>query len=181
MSRVGSKPIPVPEKVGVQIEGRNVNVEGPKGKMSLALPLLVRAQLKDGWVTVSRENESKKARSLHGLGRTLINNMFLGVTQGFSKELEIQGVGYKAQIEKGKVNLTLGKSHAVYFQIPAGVTVETPKPTQIVIQGMDKVLVGQTAASIRALYPAEPYKGMGIRYAGEIVRRKAGKAVASKS
>ena len=178
MSRVGRKPIPVPEKVVVRLEGQAVHVEGPKGKLSFTLPTGVRAELKDKVVTVQRQDDRKPTRALHGLSRTLVNNMILGVTTGFSKELEIQGVGLKGLVEKTTLTLSLGLSHPVTYQIPAGVTVEAPKPTQLVVKGTDKALVGQVAATIRAFYPAEPYKGVGIRYVGEVVRRKAGKAVA---
>lgn len=179
MSRVGRQPIAVPQGVTVRVEGQVVHVEGTKGKLSHTLPRLVQAQLQDKTLTIARTNETTPAKALHGLSRTLVNNMILGVTQGFGKELEIQGVGYKGQVEKSTLTLLLGFSHPVMFPIPEGVTVEMPKPTVILIKGTNKALVGQVAASIRAIYPAEPYKGMGIRYAGEVVRRKAGKAAAT--
>ena len=178
MSRVGRKSITVPEKVAVRVEGQTVHVEGPKGKLSWPLPDGIRAELKDKTVSVQRTNERQSVRALHGLSRTLVNNMIQGVTVGFAKELEIQGVGLKAQVEKSLLTLSLGFSHPVTYQIPAGVAVETPKPTQIVVKGIDKALVGQVAATVRAFFPAEPYKGVGIRYVGEVVRRKAGKSVA---
>lgn len=180
MSRVGKQPITIPEKVTVRLDHAVVHVEGPKGTLSLRVPPGVAVSVAAQVVTVTRAEDSKTARALHGLTRTLVQNMVLGVTAGFSKELELQGVGLKAQVEKNLLTLSLGFSHPVTYQIPAGVTVETPKPTQMVVRGTDKALVGQVAATIRHFYEAEPYKGTGIRYAGEVVRRKAGKAVATK-
>lgn len=179
MSRVGKQPIPVPEQVTVRLEGRTVQVEGPKGALSQPLPEGIHAELAERVLTVRRADEDQKTKALHGLSRTLIHNMILGVTEGFMKELEIQGVGLRAQVEQGALTLSLGFSHPVTYQIPAGVTVEAPKPTQLVVKGADKALVGQVAATIRDFFPAEPYKGTGIRYLGEAVRRKAGKAVAT--
>lgn len=179
MSRVGRQPIPIPEHVTVRVEGQTVTVEGPKGTLSHVLPAGVQAQVQDRTVTIQRVEERQVVRALHGLSRTLVANMVHGVTAGFTKELEIQGVGFKAQVEKATVTLTLGFSHPVTYLVPAGVTVEIPKPTQMVVHGLDKALVGQVAATIRAFFPAEPYKGTGIRYVGEVVRRKAGKAVAT--
>lgn len=180
MSRVGKQPIAVPDQVTVRLDRALVTVEGPKGALSLRVPAEVGVSVADKVVTVARANDSKTARSLHGLIRTLVHNMVVGVTTGFSKELELQGVGLKAQVDKSLLTLSLGFSHPVTYQIPAGVTVETPKPTQMVVRGTDKALVGQVAATIRNFYEAEPYKGTGIRYVGEVVRRKAGKAVATK-
>ncbi|OGX39398.1 MAG: 50S ribosomal protein L6 [Omnitrophica WOR_2 bacterium RIFCSPHIGHO2_02_FULL_68_15] len=180
MSRVGKQPIAVPDQVTVRLDRAVVTVEGPKGSLSLRVPVGVGVSVADKVVTVARANDSKTARSLHGLIRTLVHNMVVGVTAGFSKELELQGVGLKAQVDQSLLTLSLGFSHPVTYQIPAGVTVETPKPTQMVVRGTDKALVGQVAATIRNFYEAEPYKGTGIRYVGEIVRRKAGKAVATK-
>lgn len=179
MSRVGRRPIAVPDTVTVRIDGQAVKVEGPKGALSHVLPAGIQAQVADQVVTVQRLEERQAVRALHGLSRTLVANMVQGVTAGFSKELEIQGVGYKAQVDKSVLTLTLRFSHPVIYPIPAGVTIEAPKPTLLVIKGIDKALVGQVAATIRAFYKAEPYKGTGIRYVGEVVRRKAGKAVAT--
>jgi len=187
MSRVGRKPIPVPETVTVRLQGQAVHVQGPKGALVHHLPFGIQARLADRTLTVARADETARSRALHGLSRTLVHNMILGVTQGFTKELEIQGVGYRAQAApppaSGPQVLTLqvGFSHPVTVPLPAGVSVEIPKPTQVIVTGMDKALVGQVAASLRAVRPSEPYKGMGIRYAGEVVRRKAGKAVATKT
>ena len=178
MSRVGRQPITVPEKVAVHLEGTTVRVEGPKGALAHQLPAGIQADLKEKTLTIARQGETKSARALHGLTRTLVNNMIVGVTNGFTKELEIQGVGYKASVEKHVLSVTLRFSHPVLYPIPAGITIETPKPTQVLITGIDKALVGQVAATIRAFFKAEPYKGVGIRYAGEVVRRKAGKSVA---
>ena len=178
MSRVGNKPIAVPDTVTVKVEGQAVSVEGPKGTLNQQIHVGIQVEAKDNTIIVRRLEETGLHKALHGLSRTLINNMILGVTGGFSKELEIQGVGLKAQVDKSTLTMSLGFTHPVTYQIPAGVTIETPKPTQIVVKGMDKALVGQAAASIRAFFPAEPYKGTGIRYAGEVIRRKAGKAVA---
>lgn len=181
MSRVGRLPIPVPEQVTVRLDGRVVQVQGPKGALSQRLPEGIALTIVERTVTVTRADERQQTRALHGLSRTLVHNMVLGVTIGFSKALELQGVGLKAQVEQQLLTLTLGFSHPVTYQIPAGVTVETPKPTQMVVRGTDKALVGQVAATIRHFYEAEPYKGTGIRYVGEVVRRKAGKAVATKA
>lgn len=181
MSRVGRKPIVVPDQVTVQLDGRSVRIQGPKGALTHQVPVGVQVSQQDRVVTVAREHEHQAVRALHGLTRTLLHNMMTGVTQGFAKELEIQGVGFKAQVEKGVVTLAVGFSHPVRYTVPAGVTVETPKPTQIIVKGIHKGLVGQVAADLRAIAPAEPYKGVGIRYAGEVVRRKAGKTVATKA
>lgn len=180
MSRVGRLPIPVPDKVAVRLVGRVVTVEGPKGVLSQRVPELITVEIAGQTVTVKRADNGQQARALHGLTRTLVHNMVLGVTAGFSKALELQGVGLKAQVEKNLLTLLLGFSHPVTYRIPDGVTVETPKPTQMIVRGTDKALVGQVAATIRNFYEAEPYKGTGIRYVGEVVRRKAGKAVATK-
>lgn len=181
MSRVGRVPVAIPDQVAVTIDAGVVRVEGPKGKLAQPVPPGIAVDVADKAVTVKRVDDRQTTRALHGLTRTLVHNMVLGVTTGFSKELEIQGVGLKAQIEKQTLTLSLGYSHPVTYHVPAGVTVETPKPTQLIVRGVDKALVGQVAATIRAFYEAEPYKGTGIRYAGEVVRRKAGKAVATKA
>ena len=176
MSRVGQRPILIPPQVKFSVQGDTVSIEGPKGTLSHRLPLGIHVDRTDGELLVKREGEENRARSLHGLTRTLLDNMVKGVTQGFVKELEIQGVGYKAQATPGKLELSVGLTHPVIFQIPQGITCETPKPTQIIVRGIDKALVGQVAARIRSFAPPEPYKGKGIRYVGEVVRRKAGKA-----
>ena len=178
MSRVGQNPIEIPAQVKVDIQGDRLQVEGPKGKLFHHLPEGITVEQGQAQLLVKRAGQEAKFKSLHGLTRTLIDNMVKGVTQGFAKELEIQGVGFRASVAQGKLELYVGFTHPVIFQIPAGITVETPKPTQLVIKGTDKALVGQVAARIRAFAPPEPYKGKGIRYVGEVVRRKAGKAVA---
>ena len=178
MSRIGRKPIEVPAKVKVNVGAEGaVTVEGPKGKLSWTLPKAVRARVDGGSVSLERDGESRQVRALHGLSRALLANMVTGVDVGFRKELEIQGVGFKAAVQGQKLNLSLGKSHPILFQIPASVKVTVVEGTKITVEGVDKHLVGQTAADIRAFYPPEPYKGKGIRYAGEQVRRKEGKTV----
>ena len=177
MSRVGKKPIEVPKNVKLAVNPGSVNIEGPKGKMSFPLSPRVKAALKENVLTVSAVTDQKNDRALQGTARTLIFNMIKGVTDGFVKELAIEGVGFKAQMQGKTLNVALGFTHPVLFEIPEGLTVEVPKPTQIVIKGADKVLVGLFAAKIRKVYEAEPYKGKGVRYLGEVVRRKAGKTV----
>lgn len=178
MSRIGKKPIQVPNNVKVGIDGNTIFVEGPKGKLVFEMHPDMKAEVKEGQFIVSRNSDDKSAMSLHGLTRTLINNMIIGVTSGFQKELEMIGVGFRAQVSGKKLVIQLGFSHPVEFHIPEGIVIETPKPTQIVIKGIDKQKVGEVAAEIRAFYPPEPYKGKGIRYVGEYVRKKVGKAVA---
>ena len=178
MSRVGLDPINVPSQVKVELQESTVRVEGPKGKLLHTVPEGIRLERQDAQLLVKRANNEKKVKSLHGLTRTLVSNMVKGVTDGFMKELEIQGVGFRAQVTGNKLELFVGFTHPVNYPIPQGITIEAPKPTQLVIKGIDKALVGQVAARIRDFAPPEPYKGKGIRYVGEVVRRKAGKAVA---
>ncbi|MBI3614931.1 MAG: 50S ribosomal protein L6 [Candidatus Omnitrophica bacterium] len=178
MSRVGQRPILVPPQVKVEVQGDHLQVEGPRGKLSHRLPEGITVERAEGQMLVKRSSEETRFKSLHGLTRTLVDNMVKGVTQGFVKELEIQGIGFRASVAQGKLELYVGFTHPVIFSIPPGITIETPKPTQMVVKGTDKALVGQVAARIRAFAPPEPYKGKGIRYVGEAVRRKAGKAVA---
>ena len=177
MSRLGRKPIPVPDKVKVAVAGPKVTAAGPLGQLSRDLPFGIQAQVKDGALMVTRADESPRQKALHGTWRKVLINMVQGVSTGFSKELRIEGVGFRAQVAGNKMTLQLGFSHPVDFLIPAGLklTVDA-KQTGIVVQGADKELVGQAAANIRELKPPEPYKGTGIRYADEQVRRKAGKA-----
>jgi len=177
MSRVGKKSISVPKGVKVSLNQGQVQVEGPKGKMSFGLNPRIKAELKDGNLVFDRSTNLKTDRALHGTSRSIVNNMIKGVTDGFQKELGIEGVGFKAQIQGKTLTLSLGFTHPVVFNVPEGLTVEAPKPTQLVIKGIDKVLVGHFAAKIREVYRAEPYKGKGVRYVGEVVRRKAGKTV----
>ena len=177
MSRIGKKPVDIPEKVKVTISGKKVNVEGPKGKSELEVHPRITCELKDKQVIVTRPTDNKMDRSLHGLVRSLINNMVIGTLQGFEKNLEIQGVGFKAEAKGPILKLSLGFSHPIEYSVPVGVKVETPIPTNVKISGVSKQMVGQVAAEIRGYYKAEPYKGKGVRYAGEQVRRKQGKSV----
>ncbi len=177
MSRIGKKPIVIPPQVKVAVNGRRIHVEGPKGKLDLDLPRLVEAAVQGGEMSVKSLNEGREGKALHGLARSLLNNMILGVSQGFQKKLEIQGVGFKAIVQGKNLNLSLGFSHPILFPIPSDIKVTVTENTQIQIDGADKQKVGEVAASIRRFYPPEPYKGKGVRYAGEKVRRKEGKTV----
>jgi large subunit ribosomal protein L6 len=177
MSRVGKKPVPLPDKVKVTVSGRQVNVEGPKGKLSLSHHPTVQVEVKDNVVQVSRPNDSNEARALHGLTRALIANMVTGVSQGFTRELEIQGVGYRAEVKGKALNMSLGFSHPVEFKLPEGVNAAVDdKKTRITLSGIDRQLVGATAAKLRSIRPPEPYGGKGVRYSDEVVRRKEGKS-----
>jgi large subunit ribosomal protein L6 len=177
MSRIGRTPIPVPAGVDVDLADRLVTVKGPKGTLARAVPGEITVRREDATLVVERPNDERQNRALHGLTRSLVNNMVLGVTDGFNKDLEIVGVGYRA-IAKGdtQIELALGFSHPVVVDAPNGVTFEVPAPTRITVRGIDKELVGQVAANIRKIRKPEPYKGKGVRYAGERVIRKAGKA-----
>jgi large subunit ribosomal protein L6 len=178
MSRIGNKAIELPEKVKLNISGAGqVDVEGPKGKLQWTLPRQISARIEDKKVSVTRGNESRSVRALHGLSRSLIANMVTGVSAGFTKDLEIQGVGFKAALQGKVLNLSLGFSHPILFPIPEGIKVTVAENTKVKIEGIDKKLVGQVAADIRSYYPPEPYKGKGIRYAGEQIIRKEGKTV----
>ncbi len=178
MSRIGKKPIEVSAKVKVAVGNEGaVTVEGPKGTLSWTLPKAVSARLEGNTLTVDRADETRQSKALHGLSRALLANMIVGVEQGFRKDLEIQGVGFKAAVQGDKLNLSLGKSHPILFSIPKEVKITVADNTKIAIEGIDKHIVGQTAADIRAYYPPEPYKGKGIRFAGEQIRRKEGKTV----
>jgi len=178
MSRIGKKPVQIPDKVKVAIEAMTVKVEGPKGKLSLNVHPRVTVTIEDNRVIVKRKSDLKLDKSLHGLTRSLINNMIIGVTDGYRKDLEIIGVGFKAAVQGKQLVLNLGFSHPINYAIPEGITIQVPKPLNISVSGFDKRLVGQTAAEIRDFHRPEPYKGKGIRYAGEYVRRKVGKKVA---
>lgn len=180
MSRIGKMPIPVPSGVDFKLEGNKVTVKGPNGTLSRELHKDMIIKYENGEVTVSRPSESKEHKSLHGLTRTLIANMVEGVTKGYTKELEINGVGYRAAMQGKKLNLTLGYSHPVEMEAIEGITIEVPQPTQILVKGADKQLVGHVAALIREKRPPEPYKGKGIKYADEVIRKKEGKAGAKK-
>lgn len=178
MSRIGNKEIEIPEKVKVNIDNDGaVLVEGPKGKLNWKLPRDIKATVKDNRVSLVREAETRSVKALHGLSRSLVHNMVQGVSQGFSKQLEIEGVGFKAAVQGPMLNLSLGFSHPVKFQIPKDIKITVTDTTKINIEGVDKKLVGQVAADIRGFYPPEPYKGKGVRYAGEQIRRKEGKTV----
>ena len=170
-------PVAIPPKVKVEIKGQQVSVDGHKGKLDFELPRRTTAKLDGGNVIVSRAGEDAEAKSLHGLSRAIVNNMVKGVSEGFSKKLEIQGVGFKAAVQGDKVNLSLGYSHPLNYPIPRQIKVTVEENTKLTIEGPDKQLVGQVAAEIRSYYPPEPYKGKGVRYAGEKVVRKEGKTV----
>jgi large subunit ribosomal protein L6 len=177
MSRIGRSPIAVPSTVTVEVSGDTVTVKGPQGILERTIPSNISIRQEGETLIVERPNDERKNRALHGLTRSLVANMVTGVTEGFSKELEIVGVGYRAQAKgPGSLELALGFSHPVYFDAPDGVTFEVPAPTKIVVKGNDKEKVGQVAANIRKIRKPEPYKGKGVRYAGERVLRKAGKA-----
>ncbi|MEQ1691522.1 MAG: 50S ribosomal protein L6 [Gemmatimonas sp.] len=176
MSRIGKRPIPVPAGVTVAINGNMVKVNGPKGELSRALPADIKVAQEGAEIVVTRPSEEERHKALHGLTRTLVANMVEGVTKGFQKTLEIMGVGYKAEMKPYGALLSLGFSHQIEYKTPAGVKISAPNPTTVVIDGMSKELVGQVAAEIRSLRKPEPYKGKGVKYQGEVVRRKAGKA-----
>ena len=175
MSRIGRQPIPIPSGVNVAISPGRVQVNGPLGELSQLVPQRMKIDQDDGSITVTRPTERGEDRALHGLTRTLIANMVEGVTKGFEKRLEIQGVGYRAALKGTDLELQVGYSHPVTIKPRTGITFEVPVPTQVVVRGIDKQVVGQTAAEIRKVRPPEPYKGKGIRYEGEYVRRKVGK------
>jgi large subunit ribosomal protein L6 len=179
MSRLGKKIVEIPKDVKIEVRDGAVCVEGPKGKLTRKLVDRISIEIKDNQLLVKRVANTKIDKSLHGLFRALIVNMIIGVTQGYLKELEIQGVGFKAAVVGDKLNMALGFSHPVNYAIPVGVKIETPKPTQVMIKGTDKELIGKVASEIRAFYPPEPYKGKGIRYVGEHVKKKVGKAQAT--
>lgn len=175
MSRIGKQPIPVPDGIKVDVAGDVVNVKGPKGSLSQTLPAGITCQVDGKELKVERKDDSRTQRALHGLMRTLIANAVLGTSEMFHRELEIIGVGYRAEAKKGQLELALGFSHPVLFAIPDGITVKVEKQTRLTVSGIDKQQVGQVAADIRALRPPEPYKGKGVRYDDELVRRKEAK------
>jgi large subunit ribosomal protein L6 len=176
MSRVGNSPVPVPDGVTVSVDGASVTVTGPKGTLVRTFSDKISFDVGDGQVTVSRADEERESKALHGLSRALLNNMVVGVSDGYRKELQTVGVGYRASLQGSTLELLVGFSHPVHVVAPEGVDFEVPEATQIVVSGIDKELVGQVAADIRAVRPPEPYKGKGIRYSDEQVRRKAGKS-----
>jgi len=177
MSRIGKMPVSVPSTVKVNLSGRSVSVEGPKGKLQLDLPERTEAKLEDDQIIVTRQNDEKRSKAMHGLARSLINNMVVGVDKGFVKKLEIHGVGFKAAVQGQKLNLLLGYSHDINHKIPQGITVTVENNTNVTIEGADKAVVGKMAAEVRSYYPVEPYKGKGVRYSDEHVIRKQGKQV----
>ncbi|HXU76183.1 MAG TPA: 50S ribosomal protein L6 [Methylomirabilota bacterium] len=177
MSRIGKQPIAIPPKVKVEVKGQQVNVEGPKGKLTWELPRRTSLKVAEGKVIVSRQGDDAQAKALHGLSRALVNNMVRGVSEGFVKKLEIQGVGFKAAVQGKIVNLNLGYSHPVVYDIPDQIKVTVEENTKLTIEGPDRQVVGQVASEIRSFYPPEPYKGKGVRYADERVIRKEGKTV----
>ena len=175
MSRIGKKPVPIPSGVTANVEGQTVKVKGPKGQLQVVLPDDVTVKMDKGEVKVDPRNDGKRARSMWGTSRTLVNNLVTGVTKGYERKLEITGVGYRAALQGKNLQIALGYSHDVVFAIPEGIAIATPKPTEIVISGIDKQKVGQVAAEIRAFRPPEPYKGKGVKYEGEFIFRKEGK------
>ena len=177
MSRIGKQPVPIPAKVKVEVKGQKIHVEGPKGKLNFDIPARTTAKVDGTNVLVTRDGEDAQARALHGLTRSIINNMLLGVSAGFVKKLEIQGVGFKAAVQGKNVNLSLGYSHPINYPIPDQIKVTVEENTKVTIEGPDKQVVGQVAAELRSYYPPEPYKGKGVRYSDEKVIRKEGKTV----
>jgi large subunit ribosomal protein L6 len=180
MSRIGKQPIPIPPGVKIQLEGTTVRAEGPKGKLTQPVPEGLTPKMANGTLVIERGSEERHVRALHGLARALVANMVTGVKDGFERKLEIVGIGYRAQMQGKSIQLALGYSHPVLFPLPDGVTAEIDKQTAITLRGADKALLGQTAAKLRALRKPDPYKGKGIRYAGEVVRRKVGKKAGAK-
>jgi large subunit ribosomal protein L6 len=176
MSRIGKKPIDVPAGVTVTLDGRTITVKGPRGLLSRALPPICSVDVSGAVVTVARPNDETASKAMHGLTRTLVANMVEGVTKGFQKNLDIVGVGYKAEVKPYGLLMSLGYSHQIEVKAPEGIKLNAPTPTSIVVDGANKEVVGQIAAEIRSLRPPEPYKGKGVKYQGEIIRRKAGKA-----
>lgn len=176
MSRIGKSPIDLPDGVEVKVSGDVVTVKGPKGSLSQTIQPSISVDVQDRTLTVSRESDERQVRALHGLTRSLIYNMVVGVTDGYSKELTAVGVGYRASLKGNQLELQVGFSHPVSIEAPDGITFDVPEPTKIIVSGIDKQKVGQVAANVRAVRPPEPYKGKGIRYSDEQVRRKAGKA-----
>jgi len=177
MSRIGKQPIAIPPKVKVEVKGQKVHVEGPQGKLDWELPRRTSLKVENGKVLVSRDGDDARAKALHGLSRALVNNMVRGVSEGFVKKLEIQGVGFKAAVAGSNVTMNLGYSHPIVYPIPAQIKVTVVENTKLTIEGPDRQVVGEVAAELRSFYPPEPYKGKGVRYADERVIRKEGKTV----
>ena len=176
MSRIGRLPVDIPSGVEINVEGQTVKVKGPKGELAHTVAQPIQVEKKDAQLEVSRPNDERESRSLHGLTRSLINNMVLGVTQGYVKKLEIHGTGYRVQNKGGSLEFALGYSHSITIEPPQGITFTVENPTRFQVEGIDKQLVGEVAANIRKLRKPDPYKGKGVRYAGEHIRRKVGKA-----
>ncbi|MCX6935525.1 MAG: 50S ribosomal protein L6 [Verrucomicrobia bacterium] len=181
MSRVGKSPVLVPANVKVALEGNHLKVEGPLGKLGLNLPPKITAKVDAGRIILIRDSEERMARSMHGLARSLVNNLVLGVSTGYSKKLEIHGVGFKANLQGKKLVLNLGKSHPIEYAVPPEIKITITDGTRLTIEGADKQLVGAVSADIRSYHPPEPYKGKGVRYVDEIIRRKEGKTAQSKT
>lgn len=180
MSRIGKKPVPIPQGVKVHVEGATVRAEGPKGTLAQPVPAGLTAKLEGNQIVISRAGDDRKVRALHGLARALVANMVTGVKDGFEKKLEIVGIGYRAQVQGRAIQLALGYSHPVVFPLPEGITAEIDKQTAITLRGPDKAVLGQTAARLRMLRKPDPYKGKGIKYADEHIRRKVGKKAGAK-
>ena len=179
MSRIGRKPVPVVKGIKVEKKQNILKIVGPKGELSATIPSSIGVEIKESEVLVTRSSDAKDQRALHGTWRAHLNNMVKGVSEGFQKKLEIVGVGYKAEVKGKKIQLVLGYSHPILFMPPPGIRIEVPQPTNIIISGIDRPLVGQVAAKLRSFRPPEPYKGKGVKYEGEYIRRKAGKAAAT--
>jgi large subunit ribosomal protein L6 len=180
MSRIGKLPIPIPQGVKIQVDGATVRAEGPKGKLTQPVPSGLTPRVADGTIVIDRASDERHARALHGLARALVANMVTGVKDGFERKLDIVGIGYRAQMQGKNIQLALGYSHPIIFPLPDGVTAEIDKQTAITLRGADKAVLGQTAAKLRALRKPDPYKGKGIKYANEVIRRKVGKKAGAK-
>ena len=180
MSRIGKQPIPIPQGVKIQVDGATVRAEGPKGKLAQPVPTGLTTRVADGTIFIERAGDDRRVRALHGLARALVANMVTGVKDGFERKLDIVGIGYRAQMQGKNIQLALGYSHPIIFPLPDGVTAEIDKQTAITLRGADKAVLGQTAAKLRALRKPDPYKGKGIKYANEVIRRKVGKKAGAK-
>jgi large subunit ribosomal protein L6 len=180
MSRIGKKPIPIPQGVKIQVEGSTVRAEGPKGKLMQPVPAGLQAKVDNGSLVIDRQGDDRRVRALHGLTRSLVANMVAGVKDGFERKLEIVGIGYRAQMQGKAIQLALGYSHPVVFPLPDGISAEIDKQVGITLRGADKALLGETAAKLRALRKPDPYKGKGIKYSDEVIRRKVGKKAGAK-
>jgi len=180
MSRIGKQPIPIPQGVKIQVDGATVRAEGPKGKLAQPVPSGLTTRVADGTIVIERASDERQVRALHGLARALVANMVTGVKDGFERKLDIVGIGYRAQMQGKNIQLALGYSHPIIFPLPDGVTAEIDKQVAITLRGADKAVLGQTAAKLRALRKPDPYKGKGIKYANEVIRRKVGKKAGAK-